>query len=70
MALHSKNEIHPKLANATPASSFHPQPVPKYQVPKAGIERAAAYQLVHDELLLDARSQPDHARVFRQEHDR
>ena len=56
MALHSKNEIRPKLAGQTPGASFHAKPVPKYRFPKAGIERAAAYQLVHDELLLDGNS--------------
>jgi len=56
MALHSKKEIRPELAGRTPGSSFHSKPAPKYRFPKAGIERTTAYQLVHDELLLDGNS--------------
>ncbi len=42
--------------NETPGSAFHTSPVPRHAFPKQGIERAAAYQLVHDELLLDGNS--------------
>jgi glutamate decarboxylase len=45
-----------KPAGEIPGSSFLAQPVPRNRFPKEGIERAAAYQLVHDELLLDGNS--------------
>jgi glutamate decarboxylase len=46
----------PRTKNDIPGSAFHSKPVPKDRFPKEGIERAAAYQLVHDELLLDGNS--------------
>ena len=56
MALNGKSVIHPKFAAKMSASSFLSKPAPKSQFPSEGIERAAAYQLVHDELLLDGNS--------------
>jgi len=56
MALNSKHLTHPRAQAEVPGSSFLSKPVPKYQFPKEGVERAAAYQLVHDELLLDGNS--------------
>lgn len=56
MALYSRSDNHPSLAGTVSASSFVSKPAPKYQFPSKGIERAAAYQLVHDELLLDGNS--------------
>jgi glutamate/tyrosine decarboxylase-like PLP-dependent enzyme len=53
MVLQGRSEIHPKPADKGSASSFLSKPAPRYRFPKEGIERAAAYQLVHDELLLD-----------------
>jgi glutamate decarboxylase len=42
-------------SNITPlyASRSLNEPIPKYSVPEHGIESAVAYQLVHDELMLD-----------------
>ncbi len=56
MPLHGKNNIRHKLASEIPVSRFHSKSVPKNEFPNEGIERAAAYQLVHDELLLDGNS--------------
>lgn len=53
MALHSKNEVSSQLASGTSKSAFLDKPIPKYRFPKGEIDSAAAYQLVHDELLLD-----------------
>ena len=38
------------------ASSFLTKPAPKERIPNDGIGRAAAYQLIHDHLLLDGNS--------------
>ncbi len=51
-----RKETRPKTTSELPGSSFHAKPVPKFKFPNDGIERAAAYQLVHDELLLDGNS--------------
>jgi glutamate decarboxylase len=56
MPLHSKTEIRRKIAGQAPGSSFLSKSIPKYKFPQNGVERAAAYQLVHDELLLDGNS--------------
>ena len=56
MPLDNRNDVPPKRTGEAPGSRFHSSPVSKYTFPKQGIERAAAYQLVHDELLLDGNS--------------
>ncbi len=56
MALHSKDEIVDNLDDEIFGTSFLPHPLPKYQVPKQETDPNAAYQLVHDELLLDGNS--------------
>src|ERR1700722_7959127 len=47
MALHGNNDT---------GTSFLSQPLPKHKFPRQEIPTAAAYQLVHDELLLDGNS--------------
>jgi len=37
-------------------TGFLPHPLPKYRLPKHETDLSAAYQLVHDELLLDGNS--------------
>ncbi len=56
MALHSKEDISTKLDDEVFGGSFLPQPLPKYRIPRGQTAPAAAYQLVHDELLLDGNS--------------
>jgi len=56
MAIHSKEEILPGLDDQVFGTSFLPHPIPKYRLPRHEIEPSAAYQLVHDELLLDGNS--------------
>src|ERR1700723_3143013 len=56
MAIHSKQEIFPNLDDRIFGTSFLPHPLPKYKFPKQETEPNAAYQLVHDELLLDGNS--------------
>jgi glutamate decarboxylase len=56
MAIHSKEEIRPNLDEQVYGASFLPHPLPKYKFPKQETEPNAAYQLVHDELLLDGNS--------------
>jgi glutamate decarboxylase len=56
MALHDRDGNRPKPPAELPGSSFLTRPVPRKKFPKEGIDRAAAYQLVHDELLLDGNS--------------
>jgi glutamate decarboxylase len=56
MAIHSKEEIFPKLEEKVFGTSFLPHPLPKYKFPRQETEPSAAYQLVHDELLLDGNS--------------
>ncbi|HKF47391.1 MAG TPA: glutamate decarboxylase [Terracidiphilus sp.] len=54
--------IHTSLTNAASArqrvfgSGFLPHPLPKFRLPKEETDPEAAYQLVHDELLLDGNS--------------
>jgi glutamate decarboxylase len=56
MALHSKGEVSSNLDHQVFGTGFLPNPLPKYKVPMEGTDSAAAYQLVHDELLLDGNS--------------
>lgn len=56
MALHSKKDIGLQRVDEAVGSTFVSKPVPKYRFPKDEIPPAAAYQLVHDELLLDGNS--------------
>jgi glutamate decarboxylase len=56
MAIHGREEISSNLDDEVFGSSFLPSPLPKYKVPKQETDPAAAYQLVHDELLLDGNS--------------
>jgi glutamate decarboxylase len=53
MAIHSKEEILPHLKAQVFGTSFLPHPLPKYKFPRQETTPAAAYQFVHDELLLD-----------------
>ena len=56
MAIHSKQEIFPNLDDRIFGTSFLPHPLPKYKFPQQETDPAAAYQLIHDELLLDGNS--------------
>jgi glutamate decarboxylase len=56
MAIHSKEEIFPNLDDQIFGTSFLPHPLPKYKFPTQETDPSAAYQLVHDELLLDGNS--------------
>lgn len=56
MAMHSKPEILPSLTDKGSASAFLAHPAARSKFPKRETEPAAAYQLVHDELLLDGNS--------------
>jgi glutamate decarboxylase len=56
MAIHSKDEVFPNLDEQIFGSSFLPHPLPKYKFPQGETEPNAAYQLIHDELLLDGNS--------------
>jgi len=56
MAIHSKEEILPNLDDQIHGSGFLPRPLPKYKFPRQETDPKAAYQLVHDELLLDGNS--------------
>src|SRR5271169_105289 len=56
MAIHSKEDILSNLDDEVFGTSFLPGPLPKYRMPKHETDPAAAYQLVHDELLLDGNS--------------
>jgi len=49
-------ENSPTLTDPVLLSSFVSKPAPKNEFPKEEIEPRAAYQLVHDELLLDGNS--------------
>src|SRR5215469_396554 len=53
MAVHSKQEILPSLDEQVFGTSFLNHPLPKYHFPGTELNPTAAYQLVHDELLLD-----------------
>ncbi len=56
MALHSKDKVLSNLDDHVFGNSFLTTPLPKYKVPQEESDPAAAYQLVHDELLLDGNS--------------
>src|ERR1700761_6781820 len=56
MAIHSKEEIFSNLDDQVYGTSFLPHPLPKYRFPNEETAPSAAYQLVHDELLLDGNS--------------
>jgi glutamate decarboxylase len=56
MAIHSKEEILPNLDDQVFGTSFLAHPLPKYKFPKQETAPDAAYQLVHDQLLLDGNS--------------
>jgi len=53
VAIHNKEEASPNLNEKIFGTSFLPHPLHKYQFPKEETAPAAAYQFVHDELLLD-----------------
>jgi glutamate decarboxylase len=56
MAISSKEDIFPHRDEQIFGSNFLPEPLPRYKFPKKETEPKAAYQLVHDELLLDGNS--------------
>lgn len=56
MAIHGKEEVPEDLDDQVFGSGFLSHPLPKYKFPKQETEPSAAYQLVHDELLLDGNS--------------
>jgi glutamate decarboxylase len=56
MAIHRKKEIFSSLDDEVFGTGFLPHPLPKYRLPKHETDPSAAYQLVHDELLLDGNS--------------
>src|SRR5215813_11050930 len=53
MSVHSKLEVLANLDSQVFGSSFLSHPLPKYSFPRAETDPAAAYQQVHDQLLLD-----------------
>jgi len=53
MAIHSKDEILPNSRAQVFGTNFLPQPIAKYKFPQQETTPTAAYQFVHDELLLD-----------------
>ena len=55
MAIYSKDEVS-NLDDQVFGNSFLPHPLPKYKFPKQETPPNAAYQLVHDQLLLDGNS--------------
>ena len=56
MAISSKKDIFPDRDDQVFGTIFLPHPLPKYSFPSQETEPDAAYQLVHDELLLDGNS--------------
>jgi glutamate decarboxylase len=56
MPIHSKEEIFSNRDDEVFGTGFLPHPLPKYKLPKHESDPTAAYQLVHDELLLDGNS--------------
>ena len=56
MAIHTKDEVLPNLDDQVFGSSFLTHPLPKYKFPNHESDPNAAYQLVHDQLLLDGNS--------------
>jgi glutamate decarboxylase len=53
MPAHRKVEIVPGLDDEVSGTGFLPQPLPRYKLPQHETDPTGAYQLVHDELLLD-----------------
>ena len=53
MALHDKSDSSSHASNGLAGTQFLSHPAPKNKFPKAEADASAAYQLVHDELLLD-----------------
>ena len=56
MAVFSKEEVHSNLDDQVFGSSFLSHPLPRFKFPKEETDPTAAYQLVHDQLLLDGNS--------------
>src|SRR5215472_12495502 len=56
MTVYSKEDISSNLDAQVSGSSFLPHPLPRSKFPKEETDPTAAYQLVHDELLLDGNS--------------
>lgn len=56
MAIHSREEVLSGLDDELHGSAFLARPVPRYRFPETETDPGAAYQLVHDELLLDGNS--------------
>ena len=56
MAVHAKEDVLSSLDDQLFGASFLSHPLPKYKFPRRETDPAAAYQLVHDELLLDGNS--------------
>ena len=56
MSIHSKEEVLPNLDDQVFGSSFFAHALPKYKFPRRETDPDAAYQLVHDQLLLDGNS--------------
>jgi glutamate decarboxylase len=56
VTIHSKEEIFSSLGDQVFGTNFLTNPLPKYRFPKQETDPKAAYQLVHDELLLDGNS--------------
>src|SRR6202000_1342440 len=54
--IHSREEILESLDEDVHGSVFLPHPLPKYRFPRHETNPQSAYQLVHDELLLDGNS--------------
>jgi glutamate decarboxylase len=59
MAIYSKEEV--PIGEQVFGTSFLPHPLPKYKFPQQETAPNAAYQLVHDELLLDGPSRQNMA---------
>jgi Pyridoxal-dependent decarboxylase conserved domain len=56
VTVHSKEEIFSSLDDKVFGTNFLTNPLPKYRFPQPETDPKAAYQLVHDELLLDGNS--------------
>ena len=56
MAVHSKQEVFSHLNDQISGSSFLSHPLPRYKFPLQETDPTAAYQVVHDQLLLDGNS--------------
>jgi glutamate decarboxylase len=56
MGIHRKEDIFSNIDDEVFGTGFLPHPLPKYRLPKHETDPTAAYQLVHDELLLDGNS--------------